>query len=89
MLKDKLEVLDSPQPSRRRLLKGLLIGLGAGLLVQAAGGVSAQAQQDQPKAEKGKAEKKKMEKAKGGDKKESKKGGEKKKTEEPKAQHKK
>ncbi len=96
MLKDKLEALESTRASRRSVLKGLLVGLGATVLVQAPGGVFAEApaQQDQPKAEKKKVEKggdepKKIDKAKTENKSDSKSKNEKKKTEEPKAQHKK
>ncbi len=50
---------DEGRPSRRSMLKGLLVGLGAGVLVQATGGV---AFADQPKMEKRKVDRQKVEK---------------------------
>ncbi len=65
MLKDKLEALENTKASRRTVLKGLLVGLGAGVLVQVKGGVAAfaQGQVDPIKTEKAKSEKGKGEKA--------------------------
>ncbi len=56
MSKDKLEALACTQTTRRSVLKGLLIGLGAGVLVQANGGVTSFAREGQEppqKTEKG------------------------------------
>ncbi len=99
MPNDKLEAVGNTRASRRTVLKGLLVGLGAGVLVQAAGGVTtfARSEQEKPggdeKVAKKKTEKegdggKKLEKNKS-DKSDSKSKNEKKKTEEPKQQHKK
>lgn len=99
MSKDKLEVLEDARPNRRTLLKGLLVGLGAGVLVQAAGGVTAFAG-DTPiepqkterrgnesiKLEKAKVEKSKIEKSKVEKTKGSSSKNEKRKAEEPKQQ---
>lgn len=45
MARDTLEALERAGPSRRAVLKGLLVGLGAGVLVQANGGVTGFAQE--------------------------------------------
>ncbi len=47
MTKDKLESLGSTQATRRTVLKGLLVGLGAGVVVQATGGVTTFARGEQ------------------------------------------
>jgi hypothetical protein len=56
---EPLDVLPDAQSSRRALLKGLLVGLGAGMLVQPRGGVTGLAfGQDAPKKEEKKKKKK-------------------------------
>lgn len=87
MSKDNVEVLEGARPIRRALLKGLLVGLGAGVLVQASGGVTAFAQEktEPAKAER-RGDKNKVEKSKVEKKNESKSKNEKRKAEESKAQ---
>lgn len=101
MAEQKNEVLENVQATRRTVLKRMLVGLGAGVIVQASGGVFAGDLPVEPgKIEKNsikkpgegakKIEKMKIEKAKSEQNKESKsKGGnEKRKAEEPKNQRK-
>ncbi len=67
MPEDKLEALGNTQAPRRTVLKGLLVGLGAGVLVQAAGGVTAFARSEQEKPGGDEKTAKKLEKAKEGE----------------------
>ena len=98
MPKDESDVHDGPKTTRRAVLKGLLVGLGASVLVQSAGGVVGFGEQEKGtdqkiehkaehkneiKSEKIKIDKTKMEKT---NKKDSKSKNEKKKAEEPKNQ---